>query len=194
MHAYGTDQSRLPGYAAIAVVAVILSIVTGWLVDTTGWQASWLVSAPAVATSFGIVFRLYDRWAWRQRPAGIDLGNMPNVEGTYEGQLVSTYKDTTLPIRVCIDQTWTQVAVRFDVLGTTTSTSLSMTALLRRTGHAETRLLYTYRNEIRPGVAAPDMRDHDGTAELTFDLRTGEVSGRYYNARGRQGTMSLRRV
>jgi hypothetical protein len=37
------------------------------------------------------------------------------------------------------------------------------------------------------------MNDHDGTAEVVLDGVTGELTGRYFNFRGRQGTLSLTR-
>jgi hypothetical protein len=54
--------------------------------------------------------------------------------------------------------------------------------------------LYTYRNQTRPGVADQDMNDHDGTAEVVIDTQTGELHGRYFNFRGRQGTLTLTRA
>jgi hypothetical protein len=195
MHAYASSQPRTSGYAAIAVVAVIISIAANGVAERAGFPPSWLISAPAVATSFGLLYKFFDRWAWRWRTfSRFSLGEIPDIEGTYEGNLVSTYDGTTVPVRVCVDQTWVNIAIRFDVLGNATSTSRSLTAGLDRTGHTQARLTYTYRNTIRPGIAEHDMNDHDGTAELHFAVDTGMVEGRYYNFRGRQGTLSLRRL
>ena len=194
MHAFATNQPRTNGYAAIAVAAVILSILASWIVHTAGWEATWLVSAPTVAGSFGLLLRLFDRYGWRwPLLRSLGVADTPDIEGTYGGELVSTYDGTTIPVRVEIDQTWTAVAVRFEVLGVTTSTSQSLTAALDQAGRTAVRLVYTYRNAITPGVADEDMNDHDGTAELRIDTSTGQVHGRYYNFRGRQGTLTLTR-
>jgi hypothetical protein len=63
-----------------------------------------------------------------------------------------------------------------------------------RSSRHRARLTYTYRNQPRPGVADADMNDHDGTAEVVIDTRTGELTGRYFNFRGRQGAVTLTRA
>lgn len=194
MHAYATDESRTKGYAYLAVGAVMVAIVTNWIVEETGFAPTWLVSAPAVAGAFGLLFEVFDRWGWRAHWGPLRLSNTPNIEGRYDGELVSTFEGRTLPISLVVDQTWTRLGVRFEVLDNTTSTSRSLTARLERVGHAHAVLTYTYRSQVRPGVADADMGDHDGTAELTIDLSSNTASGRYYNYRGRQGTISVRRT
>lgn len=81
-----------------------------------------------------------------------------------------------------------------EILDKDTSRSRSVAASLEPSGHRDAHLTYTYKNEIRPGIADDDMHNHDGTADLDFDTLGGTASGKYFNARGRQGTMTLRRV
>ncbi len=195
MHAYSSSDSRTPALGTIALIAVLLAMAANVLTDALGIGPAWLVSAPTVAAAFGLIYRLVDTIAWCW-PLLHRLGviQVPLVEGTYEGHLVSSYKQTTLPVRICIDQTWTRIAIRFDVLEPKSSTSYSVTAGLGADGHNHARLTYTYRNQTRPGVAEADMNDHDGTAEVVLDVLTGKLTGRYFNFRGRQGTLSLTRM
>lgn len=196
MHVYGSGESaRTRALTAMALAAVVLAIGINAVFAYFTFIPAWLYSAPAVTGAFGLLYLVMDRWAWKwPLVRGLGLVETPDIEGVYSGDLTSTYSGgTTRPVKVCIDQTWTKIAVRFQVLEPTTSTSDSLTARLKRTGHDTTRLTYTYRNQVRPGIAGEDMNDHDGTAELEIQP-DGAVEGRYYNYRGNQGTLVLQRV
>ncbi|MET8527165.1 hypothetical protein [Micromonospora sp. NPDC005172] len=195
MHLYTSDDERAPALAMIAVAAVVLAVMVNAVVDRLGVGPPWLFSAPAVAACFGLLYRAMDTVAWRW-PLLHRLGvvRVPVLQGMYDGELVSLHEQTTLRVRVCIDQTWTRIAIRLDVLAPTSSTSRSATAGVFTDGHSRSRLTYTYRNQVRPGVADPAMKDHDGTTDVVIDARSGELTGRYFTQRGTQGTLALRRV
>lgn len=190
MHAYSGVGNRTPALGAIAVASVVLSITLGALFDLVNVGPAWLFSAPAVAASYGLLYQAMDRWMWRWKLfRSLGLVDVPDIEGRYVGYLVSSFNKVRLPVHIDIDQTWTQIAVVFQVNDPPSSTSVSTAASLSRQGHNTARLSYTYRNAIRPGVAASDMTDHDGTADVV--ISAGELKGRYYNFRGRQGTLDL---
>lgn len=195
MHVYSSNENHTSALGTIALIAVLIAIATNAAFDALGVGPAWLVSPPAVAAAFGLIHRFVDTVAWRW-PVLHRLGliQVPVLQDIYNGQLVSSYQQTTLPVRICIDQTWTKIVVRFDVLPPTSSTSYSIAAALGAEGHQHTRLTYTYRNQTRPGIAEVDMSDHDGTAEVVINSRTGELTGRYFNFRGRQGTLTLTRA
>jgi hypothetical protein len=195
MHLYSSDDERTPALAMIAAGAVVLAVMANAVADRLGVGPAWLFSPPAVAACFGLLYRVMDTVAWRW-PLLHRLGvvHVPILHGTYEGQLVSSHEHTTRQVRVCIDQTWTRIAIRLDMLAPTSSTSRSTTAGIFSDGHFRNRLTYTYRNQIRPGVADPAMNDHDGTTDVVIDARSGEFTGRYFTQRGTQGTLTLRRV
>ncbi|MFF0249918.1 Cap15 family cyclic dinucleotide receptor domain-containing protein [Streptosporangium sandarakinum] len=195
MHAYSSSDSRAQALGMIAFLAVLLAMAANALTDYLGIGPAWLISAPTVAAAFALLYRLVDTVAWRWSVLHrLGVIQVPVIEGTYEGHLVSSYKQTKLPVRICIDQTWTRIAIRFDVLEPKSSTSYSITAGLGTDGHDHARLTYSYRNQTRPGVAEADMNDHDGTAEVVVACLTGEINGRYFNFRGRQGTLALTRT
>jgi hypothetical protein len=194
MHVYSSSENRTSALGTIALGAVLIAIGANTVFEALGVGPAWLVSPPAVATAFGLIYRFVDTVAWRW-PILHRLGiiQVPVLQGIYEGQLVSSYQQTTRPVRISIDQNWTKIVIRFDVLPPTSSTSYSITAALATEGHHHTRLTYTYRNQTRPGVADVDMNDHDGTAEVVINTGNGEMIGRYFNFRGRQGTLTLNR-
>lgn len=195
MHAYTTTADRTAALGALSVLAVALAIGANWLAERVSLGPAWLISPPAVAASFGLMYEALDRYAWRWsilRRLGIV--QVPDVEGAYEGELISSSNDITRSIRIVIDQTWTRIAVRFDIVEPSTSTSYSIAAALAKSGHDQVRLTYTYKNQVRPGVADVDMSDHDGTAEVVIDTVGNRMDGRYFNFRGRQGTLMLRRA
>lgn len=196
MHVYSSCGSRTSALGVTALLAVLLAIAANALTTKFGIGPAWLVSAPTVAAAYGLLYRGLDRLAWRWSVLHrLGLIETPIVEGVYEGQVVSSYRQATLPVRLRIDQTWTRIAIRFEVLRpTASSTSYSVAANLDRAGHDDARLTYTYRNQAQPGVAEVDMYDHDGTVEVTVDRTRGSITGRYFNFRGRQGTITLSRV
>lgn len=195
MHAYSSNENRTSALGVIALAAVLFAIAANAATAALGVGPSWLVSAPTVAASYGILYRSMDSFAWRWRLFHrLGIIEVPVIDGTYEGELVSSYQQTRLPVRIRIDQTWTRIAVRFDVLEPASSISYSVTAGLGRDGHNDARLTYMYRNQTRPGVADFDMNDHDGAAEVTIDCVSGKMNGRYFNFRGRQGTLTLTRA
>jgi len=195
VHVYSSSDNRTPALGAIAAGAVLIAIGMNVAAEALGIGPAWLVSSPTVAAAFGLIYRFVDTVAWRW-PLLRRLGliEVPLLQGTYDGRLISSYQQTTRPVRICIDQTWSKIVIRFDVLPPTSSTSYSVTAGLSTVGHHQARLTYTYRNQTRPGVADQDMNDHDGTAEVVIDTQTGELHGRYFNFRGRQGTLTLTRA
>lgn len=193
MHAYATN-SRTQVFGGLAVVAVVIAIACNRAVDATGFSYGWLISAPSVGAAFVALLGIFDVWIWRWRWLHV-LGAVgtPVIDGTYEGTIRSSYAATMVPVRVVIDQRWLGILIRFEVLGTTTSTSNSVTAAVYSEGRNDARLTYTYSNRIRPGIADDDMADHDGTADVTV-MPDGRMHGRYFNLRGRQGVMELQRV
>lgn len=194
MHAYSYSNDRLRAYGLLAFLAVVAAIGANAAADHFHLGPAWLVSAPTVAASFAILYEVLDRWAWRWRAVrAAGIATTPVVAGRFTGTLHSVWQGgTDVPVEVEIDQTWSSLVVRLQVTGhQQTSISISMAAALVSTGQRQARLTYMYRNTIRPGFAAPDMSDHDGTAELTFTTASASVTGRYYNFRGRQGTIDL---
>lgn len=193
MHAYATG-SRTEAYSFLAVIAVILAITVNAGVDATGFEFGWIISAPSVGGFFVGLLRIFDTKAWRWRwVRRIGVTSTPIVEGVYEGTIRSTYHGVEMPVRLRIEQRWLRILIRFQVLDPQTSESRSAAAAVTDEGHYDARLIYTYSNKIRHGIAEVDMSDHDGAADVVLS-EDGRIRGRYFNARGRQGVLELTRV
>ncbi|MDO9356237.1 MAG: hypothetical protein Q7T55_21245, partial [Solirubrobacteraceae bacterium] len=178
--------------------AVVLAIGASRAFAALQIEPDWLWSAPTVAAAFGALYALLEHRAWRWRwVRALGIVNTPVVEGVYVGRLQAPpwrpgVPATDRPATVSIQQTWKTISITFAIDQPASSTSRSMTAELLRLGRDTAQLTYTYTNNVTPGVADPDMHDHDGTARLVI-LETGAATGRYYNFRGRQGSLTLQR-
>ncbi len=193
MHSYSATDNRVRAYGAIAVVAVLVAMGVAALAEEVDIAPAWLLSAPTLGATFALVYEAMNRWGWRAGVVrGIGLCSTPNLNGTYEGELIAPAFNSKRPVKITITQTWQEVAVEFSILAPESSTSYSRTAEITRHGNGGGRIVYTYTNRIRPGIADEDMTDHDGTAELTIST-DGAATGRYYNFRGRRGTLTLSR-
>ncbi|NYF09772.1 hypothetical protein HDC94_000928 [Leifsonia sp. AK011] len=179
--------------STLASISVLIAIVTSALLQKIEFEYDWLVSAPTVAASFALLYKFVDIVAWRcQWLRALGLIDIPVVDGTYVGLLHSKHTGEAIRARVRIEQTWSRMQVRLDLPEAATSSSTSVAASLTPIGHNDVQLVYTYKNQIMPASADDDMRDHDGTADVVIEPG-GRLTGRYFNARGRQGELRLER-
>lgn len=190
MHSYSSPTSRAKVLGALTAPSILLAIAVGWLFRQQDVVPSWLYSAPTVSACFAIFYELFEHWLWRntfvQRSRIVDV---KDIRGTYEGEFVSSWQDSfTVKARISIDQTWTKIHIRMEVLETNTSTSDSITAGLTPMGFGSTLLVYTYSNGAMPNNE--DMADHMGTAEVVIE-KDGKLNGRYFNSRPRNGSLKF---
>ena len=148
----------------------------------------WLVSAPSVVGVFALLYQAFDQWFWRTLVAQNSwLTEVPDLSGTYDGKLTSTFRDSAgdnvvVDISLVIQQTWTKMSVEMAVTsGSSTSRSISAVGSISQDGTA-TRLIYLYQNKVNPGLADDDMHDHEGAADLRIK-RDGTLEGSYFNSR-----------
>jgi hypothetical protein len=198
MHPYSTPDSRALVYATLTIPAIIAAWLIYLVTSPFDWP-EWLVSAPSVLGTYVLFHVLFDRYVWDWKISRLlGLSKIPNIGGTYEGELISAWKDksghpTRLPVRFEIIQTWSQIQVFMKITtGSSTSQSESGVASISAHPHA-TRLRYIYTNKVNPGIADEDMSDHDGTAEILVDP-SGAMTGTYFNARPRKGSIAATRV
>lgn len=198
MHPYSSDESKMPVYSAITIVAVLVAWALTAVTSGLSWP-EWLVSPPSLAGVWAGLYKLFDIKLWNQPWArGIGLSRSPDLSGKYDCTLTSVFPDsdgqpTERQIDIEIGQTWTHLSVEMRVkTGSSTSRSISAQGAVGTEGSTP-RLSYMYRNRVNPGIADDDMSDHEGAAELR--LYDGEsLEGTYYNSRLRSGTIRGRRV
>ncbi len=156
----------------------------------------WWIELPSVIAFYGIGYELVDRSLWKgQLLHRVGVLNLPNLSGTWEGYVTSTFDShadkhaATIEVR----QTWTRIVV---TLRTDHSESHSLAAALLVDRSFGPLLSYEYLNEPRPNALAA-MQAHRGTARLRLQSARGVevLDGEYYAGRGRenQGIMYFER-
>ena len=197
MHPYTTDENRVRVYGRIAFVAVVLAWGVVALTSRFSWP-QWLVSAPSVVGAYALIYSVVDRRLWRtaaMRRTG--MVKVPDLSGTYDGSLVSVYKDergerVKRDVSFTIKQTWTRISIAMEVQSDTSSSeSISAVASVRSEGDA-TVLTYIYKNRVNKGIADDDMGDHEGAADLKI-RPDGRMAGHYFNSRPRAGSITAAR-
>ena len=196
----GHSRSRIGSY-----IAFVAGAVAGGLTTLAGFVISFLdeigyLNMPALllwpltgGAVFATLFVLFDRFIWRW-PRFRGFVGVPDIAGGWalEGQ---TYDQNNNPTyqwsgKITITQGYEKITVH---LKTAQSESKSISAAIVNEGDHGYRLIYSYRNEPKPGER--ELKTHIGHCELLFgpDGRTAE--GIYFNGLGRitSGRMKLNR-
>jgi len=191
-----------------ALVATALAIALAWAVDVVfywlyGERAPMLhfVSLFATIITVGVagVTSLTWRYVWQKLPA-IARKTFPDLNGTWEGTLISTWIDPATnksppptPVTIWIRQTLFSVSIK---LRTGESSSHSTRCLLEAEHEAgRFRVWYSYDNKPKAEVAHRSAR-HEGVAWLGMDIDTDptRLAGQYYTSRRTTGDIDVRRV
>jgi len=153
-----------------------------------------LLSLLGAGTVYAGLYLLFRKWIWRL-PWIMRWLKVANVAGvwTCEGTPFprADSKATAWTGTVTITQDWDRFRVH---LRTAQSASNSVVAALTVDPIEGYVLLYSYKNEPRPGEA--ELHAHRGFAKLVFDKGLQRAEGDYFNGDGRHssGTMILRRT
>jgi hypothetical protein len=95
MHSYSTNESRVPVYTILAIIALVVAWIIGWLTSFAEWP-QWIAGAPSFGAVFGGMYRLFDVRIWNTSFARrLGLVKVEDLNGTYEGELISTFKLTS---------------------------------------------------------------------------------------------------
>lgn len=171
----------------LAVLLIKTFTKLEWIGDT-----DFIVWPITGGVLFGILFWLFDQSVWKYKFLQKVVG-IPRLAGDWdvEGQSFDEKEQPTFSWSgtISITQRYEKLIVK---LKTETSNSNSISAALVPEGDVF-RLIYSYRNEPRPGE--PELKSHLGHCELTFDRDVLSADGAYFNGfgRGTHGTMHLRR-
>lgn len=178
------------------LLTVALGVAFLWGLLLTIVKLPWWVESPAAVGIFGLVYWAYEKWFWRYKISGFRLSGTPNLNGTWYGQLRSSYKgrDGQPVLRDCmlqIQQTWTKIHVRLE---TESSASESKAAALYCAGESF-QLEYTYHNQPQV-LQAVTMNAHMGCVQLQLSPKQDSLLGGYFTGRGRstEGTLVFERV
>lgn len=162
------------------------------LADTTGFFRAY--SFALTITTLVVAIFLWKGWKIPIFQGWLVL--VPNLNGTWEGELQSSWIDPKT--KKGIGPITTIVTVKQTLFGmscvtrTGEMTSYSVSAGVERDQNEHVqKLIYTYRSEPKPGVADRSAMHH-GTAILEFTKKPEwRLEGRYFTERSTTGEMSL---
>jgi hypothetical protein len=195
LNIYSTDareRETTPKWLAFGSVALALILTTA--TKSLNLEIPWWVDAPSVMGFYGIIYGHFNKSFWKKKIWGVSLSNIPNLEGTWVGNIYSSNNSGTKidEIVIYIQQTWTEISIKVDV-GTSTS-SASMTAVNTLESNDFT-LKYEYRNEPN-AQSITTMNSHKGLVNLQLSPDKKNLKGIYFTGRGRQtyGDMDFIRI
>lgn len=199
--------SLLPRQRQLSII-VIATLLTAWAIDAIytllGGHTPGVgkVASLVVTLLGGILVTLFNatwRGLWRRFPA-LQRGAFPDLNGTWEGTLVSTWVDPEtgktkqpIPTTITIRQSLLSMVVS---LKTGESTSHSTRALLERFSETSRfRVWYSYNNDPQAQYQHRSS-PHEGVAFLELDTSSdmNRLTGRYYTARRTTGDIDVVRA
>ncbi|RYD52371.1 MAG: hypothetical protein EOP52_09415 [Sphingobacteriales bacterium] len=196
---YFKAQSLILTVLSLAVVLEpISSVIETWAGNFEPLKK--IVDYVDVFSTIGLItgaLAFVNYWGWRWRIFKF-LVDIPNLNGRYEGKLISSYLDPQgNPVeRDCvmeIKQNSSSLHIYSyygDVqTGITSSSSKTTLEQLIKEPSGFFILYYIYSNQ--PGGLISQLSNHDGTAKLTYYPDLKKLSGEYYNRRINTGTFEL---
>lgn len=153
-----------------------------------------VLSLVGAGTVYAVLYFIFRKWIWRL-PWITRWLKVANLAGTWHCDGSPFKRPDTQAIPWTGTLTITQDWDRFRVhLRTAQSASNSIVAALTMDAIEGFVLLYSYKNEPKPGE--DELSAHRGFARLVFDKDLQNAEGDYFNGDGRHssGTMTLRRT
>lgn len=123
------------------------------------------------------------------------LVNIPNLNGRYEGELRSSYKDQNITKKCVIEivQNASKITVNSyyaDEDGTETSKSESFSEEIIKKNDGFYDLYYFFKNDAN--TLSKGLSNHSGACKLTFYPPKKELKGVYFNDRPYKGNISVK--
>src|SRR5688572_15967450 len=106
MHAYATDEDRTLTTVYLALAAAALGSGAGHLFSLWGSNLPHWLTAPSTMTVFGMLFWLFNKYAWAWKVRSLRLCKIPDLRGTWAGVVRSSHDQQDTPVAVHIQQTW----------------------------------------------------------------------------------------
>jgi len=189
MHPYSIDtQERRNIFLLLAVISIILAWGFYNVLNRYHIVLPWWVESPSVLFFYGLLFVIFDRWAWKVFKK-IGLVNTPDLGGEWKGHLKTSFDNHSSEMKATLKifQAWTRIKI---LLTTEHSVSHSETASIVIDAPEGKYLSYQYINEPKSN-AVKTMSIHRGTARLLFNEKENTLIGEYYSGRDRQNFGSL---
>lgn len=176
----------------VAVWAAVLYI------SKTGLAISWdaVKQLPVVVTVYAILSYVFTKWLWRVPLLQGWLVPFPDLQGTWQGEIRSTWRDPKtdqklppLPVILVIKQSFLSISC---AMHTRESESYSTAAQISQDEDGTLRLSFNYTN--RPKASVRDrISMHDGAAILRIVRGNNRLlQGEYWTSRRTTGDISLK--
>ncbi len=187
---YATDspeRDRFAFYAAAIAIALVWGIHSA--LEHYRVTLLWFIETPTTLGLYFAIRSVFSKYLWRLGICrAVGLVTIPDLNGTWKGELRSSYQGFTEPIEcsILIEQSWTKIGI---VFRTSTSSSYNTIAGISVEVIDGPKLTYEYQS--RPvATAVETMQIHEGTQWLTLEQGDGtsRLRGDYYNGRGRGNT------
>ena len=179
-------------------VGILVAIWVGILyISKTGLAISWdaVKQLPAVVTVYAILSYIFTKWLWRMPLLQGWLVPFPDLHGTWQGEIRSTWKDQKthqelppIPAILIVKQSFLSINC---AMHTQASDSYSRAAQISQDDDGTLRLSFNYTN--RPKATVRDrIAIHDGAAILRIGGRRRTLEGEYWTSRRTTGDISLK--
>jgi hypothetical protein len=195
VHFYTTDSNDKEKIMWLNIIlSIILAYLTSLIITKMDWTSFWWLDIPSVFGYYGILNYFFDEYIWKwDKLRKIRFLNTPNLNGTWEGGVSSSYDNHTQKrnVLVTIKQSLTKMEI---CLNSDQSRGHSINATLLLDDVGSRALRYEYLNE--PKNAAPEtMHMHRGTSRLIL-IDDNTLDGDYYTGRDRvqRGLVILKRI
>lgn len=167
-------------------------------VSKTGLAISWdaVKQLPAVVTVYAVLSYIFTKWLWKLPFLQGWLVPFPNLQGTWQGEIRSTWRDpktdqslAPIPVILVIKQSFLSISC---AMHTKESDSNSIAAQISHDEDGTLRLSFNYTN--RPKATVRDrIAMHDGAAMLRIvGGPRGLLEGEYWTSRRTTGDISLK--
>ncbi len=138
-----------------------------------------------------IIFYVINRWGWKYWLFKW-LVDIPNLNGRYEGKVVSSYikdeKNVQIEFALEVVQTASSIHISsyyFNPELNEETASYSIIEEIEKQKNGIFKLFYLYSN--MPGRLNSILTQHDGTASTTYFADIKKIEGGYYNSRKNTG-------
>lgn len=197
----GVKLSKFSHQICFLVILPAISIIFAFLINYyvqkfLTYPLTLIIDSLGALGAYTLLFQLFNYSLWQFVPKGFcGIVNVPNLNGTWIGNLNSSFdqNSTAYRVRVEIVQTFLDIKVYCYFQK---SWSFSIVADFYEEADGRKVLHYVYRNELRNN-ASPTMQGHYGAAKHEYVEEKNLMECSYYNEpprdRGWYGSYNVKR-
>lgn len=196
MHRYSIDNDH---YELILCMILLISTIADLKLTKVALDIfKFVIIDPTILTLTSFLFStllcfyggyyLFDNFIWKWRIMN-KIINCPNISGEWEGEIINP-QYPPIKTNVEIRQKWSKIIIN---LNTETTSSQTTTLGFFTQNSKNPKVTYIYYNKV---VNSNILRDHGGSAELTYYKDENKLEGFYYTdqKRNNSGKLILRKI